>query len=172
MSFGICYLPVASLVEPSFAQAYRLAPGDQLEIKVIGKSDLSTKQIVTPDGSISLPLVGRSNVKGLTLKELDIYLTKNLSKYLNKPQIVVYLTPRPIYVVQYDQKKNVWDVKEARSVSEANAYLGTLTTSGTIEYGDKIIVKTSKEPDFWEENWYKIVTATAVLAGVYATLNR
>lgn len=32
-------------------------------------------------------------------------------KYLKNPQVVVFLNPRPIYIVQHDLKKNIWEVK-------------------------------------------------------------
>jgi protein involved in polysaccharide export with SLBB domain len=104
-----------------FAADYVLAAGDTLEIKIINHKDLDTKQTITPDGTISLPLLGRIKAEGLTMSALDQYLSTEFSKYLEKPQVVTYLTPRPIYVIQHDVKKNVWEVKEAKSVTEAKA---------------------------------------------------
>lgn len=88
----------------SFASEYTLAPGDQLEVRIIGQKDLDSKQAIAPDGTLSLPMVGRVKVEGLNLKQLDQSLTKEYSKYVQKPQPVVYLTPRPIYVIQHDLK--------------------------------------------------------------------
>jgi protein involved in polysaccharide export with SLBB domain len=59
LTFFICNL--------SFASDYLLAPTDQLEIKIIGQSDLDTKQTIAPDGSISLPLIGRILAGGKTM---------------------------------------------------------------------------------------------------------
>lgn len=33
-------------------------------------------------------------------------------------------------------------------------------------------VSMGTKPDFWEANWHKIITATAVLVGIYATLHK
>jgi len=164
-SFVICNWSFA------IAQEYILAPNDQLEIKVINHKDFDTKQAIAPDGSISLPLIGRITAQGQTLDNFDKYLTAEFSKYVDKPQIVVYLTPRPIYVIQHDVRKNTWDVKEAKSVDEAKALAGRNYT-GQISNGDIVSVEVSEKPDFWEQNWYKIITGTAVVVGIYATLHR
>ena len=153
------------------ADEYRLGSNDQLEVKIINQPDLTTKQVITPDGTISLPVIGRVRVEDLTLKQLDEYLTTEFSKYIKNPQVIIYLTARPIYIIQHDIKKNTWDVKEAKSIEEARALAGKDYTQD-INYGDIITVDISKKPDFWEANWYKVITATAVIAGVYATLNR
>lgn len=165
-----CFLtPILSF--PVFAVDYVLAPNDQLEIKVINHKDLDTKQAVAPDGTISLPLVGRITAQGQTLSSFDKYLAAEFSKYIDKPQVVVYLTPRPTYVIQHDLKKNTWDVKEAKSVEEARALAGRNYT-GQISNGDIVSVEVSEKPDWWETNWYKVLTGTAVAVGIYATLHK
>src|SRR3989338_6788813 len=116
LTFVICHL--------SLADEYRISPNDTLEIKVINHKELDTKQSVVPDGTISLPLAGRENINGKSLSDLDKLLKSEFSKYISNPQVVVYLTPRPIYVVQHDLKTNTWDVKEAKSVDEARALAG------------------------------------------------
>ena len=160
--FGFCYWDFG------FADEYRLGPNDQLEINIIGQPDLTTKQVVTPDGTVSLQVLGRTKVEGMTLHQLDEHLTKEFAKYIVKPKVIVYLTARPIYIIQHDVKKNAWEVKEAKSIEEARALAGK-EYDGEINYGDIINVETSNKPDFWEDNWYKIITATAVIAGVYTT---
>ena len=166
----ICFLmPVLSF--PALATDYILAPNDQLEIKVINHKDFDTKQSIAPDGSISLPLIGRIIAQGQTLNSFDKYLAAEFSKYVDKPQVVVYLTPRPIYVIQHDVKKNTWDVKDAKSIDEAKALAGRDYT-GEIKQGDIVSVEVGEKPDWWETNWYKVLTGAAVLVGIYATLHK
>lgn len=155
----------------SLAGEYLLAPNDTLDIKIIGKKDLNTKQTIAPDGTISLPFLGRVEAQGQTLKEFNRYLKSAFSKYIANAQVVVSLTPRPIYIIQHDVKKNIWDVKEAKSIDEAKALAGNNHTT-PIQHGDIVSVDVSRRPDFFEANWYKIITAGAVLVGIYATLNR
>jgi len=76
-----------------------------------------------------------------------------------------------------DQSKNTWDVKEAKSVAEAQAYMGSSTSDighriSDIGHGQVISVEAGTKPDWWQQNWYKIITATAVIAGVYVTVRR
>ncbi len=155
----------------AFASEYTLAPNDQLEVKIIGQKDLDTKQAIAPDGTISLPLLGRVTAQGQTLSDFNDYLSTQFAKYIKNPQVVVYLTPRPIYVIQHDVKKNTWDIKEAKSIEEARALAGK-NYAGEIKYGDTITVDVSKQPDWWESNWYKVITGTAVVVGIYATVRK
>ena len=157
--------------QSSYASEYMLAPNDQLEIKIVGQKDLDTKQAIAPDGTMSLPLLGRVTALGQTLGGFNNYLSAEFAKYIKNPQVVVYLTPRPIYVIQHDVKKNTWDVKEAKSVEEARALAGRNYT-GQISNGDIVSVEVSQKADFWEDNWYKVLTATAVAVGIYATLHK
>jgi hypothetical protein len=155
----------------AFAGEYVLAPSDQLEVRIIGQKDLDTKQTVAPDGTISLPLLGRVEAQGQTLKGFNDRLSTEFAKYIKNPQVVVFLTPRPIYVIQHDLKKNIWDVKEAKSIDEARALAGRNYTS-QISNGDIVSVEVGQKPDWWEDNWYKVLTGAAVAVGIYATLQR
>ena len=159
------------LYSPILGADYILAPNDQLEVRLIGQKDLDTKQTVAPDGTISLPLLGRVTAQGQTLASFNNYLSAEFAKYIKSPQVVVYLTPRPTYVIQHDVKKNTWEVKEAKSIDEARALAGRNYT-GQISNGDIVSVEVSEEPDFWEQNWYKIITATAVLISINSALHK
>jgi hypothetical protein len=155
----------------AIADEYRLAPNDTLEIKITNQKNMDTKQIIAPDGSISLPILGRVTASGQTLAEFSSYLTKEFSKYVQNPQIIIYLTPRPIYIIQHNLDKNTWEVKEAKTIEEAYAYAGK-DYKGEIHYGDVIHVYTSTAPDWWADNWYRMITGAAVLVGIYATLHK
>jgi len=155
----------------AMAYEYTLAPNDLLEINVLNKKDLDTKQTITPDGSISLPFLGRVQAQGKTLNEFQTYLTTEFSKYIEKPQLIVYLTPRSIYVIQHNLEKKTWEVKEAKTIEEARAFAGK-DFKGDIHYGDVIEVSTGEEPNWFADNWYRIITGIAVVVGIYATLNK
>lgn len=155
----------------AFAYEYTLGPNDSLEINIVGQKDLDTKQTIAPDGSISLPLLGRVIAAGQTLDSFNKYLTAEFSKYVKNPQVVIYLTPRSIYIIQHDLEKNTWQVKEAKTIEEARAYAGP-DYKGDIHYGDVIEVSTGSEPNWFADNWYRIITGIAVVVGIYATLNR
>ncbi|MFH1684550.1 MAG: polysaccharide biosynthesis/export family protein [Candidatus Margulisiibacteriota bacterium] len=159
------------LVSACLASEYILGPYDTIEFRVVNHPELETKQTITPDGQASLPLLGIVPVEGKSLKELHKTLIDSYSLYFENPQLTINLTPKPIYIVQYDLKKDTWEVRMAKSVDEARALTGIDATLA-IEHGNVYKITMGKRADFLEANWYKIITATAVIAGVYSTLNR
>jgi len=172
--FIVNCLPSAALAkEGSLAITfeYTLAPNDLLEVKILNRKDMDTKQTIAPDGTIALPFLGRITAQGKTLSEFQTYLTTEFAKYVDKPQLVVYLTPRSIYVVQHNLKTNISEVKEAKSITEAKSFAGEDYTK-EIKYGGVITVDVGDQPDWWENNWYKVLTGTAVAVGIYETLKK
>jgi polysaccharide export outer membrane protein len=177
MKKQICCLLVISHIlvvcGSSFAAAgeYRLGAGDTIELTVVDYPKLTTKQTLSPDGQASLPLVGVVSAEGLTLRQFHRLLTDIYAMQINDPRIVINLTPKPIYVVQYDVGKDTWEVKTAKSVDEARAY-GGFDPTVSVEHGSVYRVSVSKRPDFFENNWYKVITATAVMVGIYSALRK
>jgi len=170
-----------SSFHPVIATDYHLAPGDEVEIQILKKEELNTKQTIAPDGSLSLPLLGRVMAQNQTLTAFQELLVTEYGKYIKNPDIVLKLTPRSIYVVQHDVAKNTWDVKEAKNPDEARAYAGKdylVSAVNTekqatgnvqekkIQYGDTVYVEKGKQADWFEGNWYKVVSAVAVVVGV------
>ena len=56
-------------LEPDPAAVYRLGPGDVLALEVWGYPNLSGKQVVGPDGRISVAGLGTLRVQGMTREE-------------------------------------------------------------------------------------------------------
>lgn len=55
--------------EPGVETDYHLGEGDEIQLDVWGRQDLSGKYIVGPDGQITLPYIGALKVAGLTRNE-------------------------------------------------------------------------------------------------------
>jgi polysaccharide export outer membrane protein len=73
-------------------RAYRVGPGDLLEIKVFEVKELDQIVRVSEDGSITLPLLGRVVVEGLTQEGVVQKLTGLLqAKYVKKPQVTIFI---------------------------------------------------------------------------------
>jgi polysaccharide export outer membrane protein len=68
-----------------------VSPGDEIEIFVWQNADLSKNVMVDPDGQISYPLIGRMQVTGLTISQLEKEITERLLEYVKHPQVSVTL---------------------------------------------------------------------------------
>ena len=92
-------LPTAS---PEFATDetdYTLGAGDQINLDIFQVEEYSGEYPVLVDGTISLPLVGRVDVRGLSLKETSDVVSKKYATYLKRPIITVGLVaPRPLRI--------------------------------------------------------------------------
>lgn len=73
-------------------RAYRIGPGDLLELKVFQVEELSQTVRVSEDGSITLPLLGRVVVEGLTQEGVVQKLSGLLqAKYVKNPQVTIFI---------------------------------------------------------------------------------
>ncbi len=78
---------------------YTLGAGDQIKLDIFQVAEYSGEYPVLVDGTISLPLVGRVDVRGLSLKETSEKVSKKYSTYLKRPIITVGLVaPRPLKI--------------------------------------------------------------------------
>ena len=76
---------------PATPRAYRINPGDELEIYVWGEDRLSRDIKVLPDGTISFPLVGQVNALNKLPRDVEQEIVKGLrSQYRDTvPQVTV-----------------------------------------------------------------------------------
>ena len=71
---------------------YRIGRQDLLEIKVFGVEELNQMVRVADDGSITMPLLGRLSVGGLTKTELERTIADLLEeRYVRDPQVTVFI---------------------------------------------------------------------------------
>lgn len=59
---------------------YQLAAGDEVIIDVWGNNQATYRETITPEGNINIPNVGPIYLNGLTIKEAEKYLKKELNK--------------------------------------------------------------------------------------------
>ena len=82
---------------------YKIAPMDQLAIKVFKSEDLSGDYDVDLAGRISLPLVGEVEAANLTTAQLDERLTERFGeKYFQNPDVSVAIKRSTARVVTVD----------------------------------------------------------------------
>jgi len=98
--------PLAAPDEPrvvALESNYKIAPMDQLAIKVFKSEDLSGDYDVDLAGRISLPFIGEIEAANITTAELDERLTAKLGeKYLENPDVAVSIKKSTARVVTVD----------------------------------------------------------------------
>lgn len=76
-SRNLTFAPSQNIATP---QNYKLGPGDEIIIDVWGDSQTTIRQTISPDGSINIQDLGPVYLNGMTIKEADNYLRRELSK--------------------------------------------------------------------------------------------
>lgn len=81
----------------------KIAPFDDLTIEVStndgwSSTGTSVNTKVEYDGLVKLPILGRLNVTGYTIRELENLLEEKYSKYFQKPFINVAISNRKVYI--------------------------------------------------------------------------
>lgn len=110
---------------------YTLKPGDLLGVSVWGEEELTGEIRVLPDGSISFPLVGRVEVSGKGVTEVEALLEKQLDEYIPAPDVslsILQPSGNRIYVVGNVEKPGVFGMPTPLTALQAIALAGGLTT--------------------------------------------
>ncbi|WP_254621113.1 polysaccharide biosynthesis/export family protein [Sphingomonas sp. CL5.1] len=84
--------PAASTsTPPAQLRAYRISPGDELEVYVWGEDKLQRDIKVLPDGTFSFPLVGQVNANNKLPSEVEQEITRGLRSQFRDavPQVTV-----------------------------------------------------------------------------------
>lgn len=91
--------PVVPRAADPYSGDYRIGKHDLLEIRVFDLEELDQTVRVSSDGSISVPLLGKLDVAGLTKTELEALIARLLEeRYVRNPQVIVF-------VKEYESKK-------------------------------------------------------------------
>lgn len=91
---------VSSHIEP-----FRVGPYTRLLISVYSEPELTEETTVLPEGTIDYAYIGKVDVKGLTLPEVEKKLTQALKEYLVYPRVDVKLKELGIIYV-FGEVKN------------------------------------------------------------------
>ncbi len=97
------YGPVATDAVPvaPLAVASRLQAGDELKVIVFGEDALSGIYDISPNGTLTMPLIGTIMAVGRTRGEIEHALTSAYAsgKFLQEPKITVSVVSfRPVYI--------------------------------------------------------------------------
>ena len=123
-----------------FVKAYRIGPGDLLEIKVFELEQLSQVVRVSEDGSITLPLLGQVMVEGLTQEGTAIRIGTLLAqRYVKNPQVTVFIKEyksKQIAVIGAVEKPGSYELVGRKNLLQMVSAAGGFTDQA----GDEIYV--------------------------------
>ena len=90
---GVEDLPSAKLGDPTdVAPAYRIGPGDNLQVFVWRNPELTITLPVRPDGRITTPLIEDLDATGKTPTELAREIEEKLSVFIQDPLVSIIVT--------------------------------------------------------------------------------
>ncbi|MGZ7065849.1 MAG: polysaccharide biosynthesis/export family protein [Candidatus Aminicenantales bacterium] len=120
-----------------FVKAYRIGPGDLLEIKVFEVEQLNQVVRVSEDGSITLPLLGRIEIEGLTQSGVVQKLSTLLqAKYVKNPQVTVFIKEyksQQVAVIGAVEKPGNYELVGRKNLLQMISQAGGLTDKATDE---------------------------------------
>ena len=123
--------PQAKEARDEFVRAYRIGPGDLLELRVFEVEGLSQTVRVEEDGTITLPLLGRVMVKGLTQEEVVQRLTDLLqAKYVKNPQVTIFIREyknQQVAVIGAVERSGNYELVGRRNLLQMISMAGGLT---------------------------------------------
>lgn len=140
-AIGILMLVGFDAAAQTAAPGYPLHPGDKLIVGVYDDPKLTPQEItITPDGSITYPMVGELAVGGKTTGQVRSELESKLKKYISEPIAIVLVTDvkgNVAYVVGQVNKPGQIVMNPSINVLQALSMVG-----GTNPYAklDSIIV--------------------------------
>ncbi len=141
---------------PKGSIEYRILPQDRLKIVFYRDpqqgAEVSTGELgqemsrdgilVNAAGYVTLPLIGKVKVAGLTQTQAADRITQRLRKYLNSPSVYVEVMNKRIYVLGEVNKPGVVKLdREKMTLFEAIAFSGDLTDNAV---RDNIIIVSNK----------------------------
>ncbi|ACK72676.1 polysaccharide export protein [Gloeothece citriformis PCC 7424] len=86
---------------------YVLGGGDRIQVLVFQVAEFSGEYLVLVDGTITLPLVGRISLAGLTVEQASNLLSQRYTPYLKRPVVSVnVIQPRPMQIAVAGEVNN------------------------------------------------------------------
>lgn len=109
--------------ETAWDAAYKIGPGDRIQIEVKNFEEVSKSYQVQPNGTINLPFVGKLAVEGKTEEDLAGMIRGKVQDYVLEPQVFVEVT-------DYSAHK-VWIVGGSGDFSASSGNKGEIRDGGS-----------------------------------------
>jgi protein involved in polysaccharide export with SLBB domain len=120
---------LASAVSAQTA-GYRLGTGDKLKVTVFGEEDASGEYEIDSTGAMSVRLLGRMQVKGMTVSEVEqaLYDQYRSRGFFRNPKISIELVNlRPFFILGEVEKRGHYPYINGLTVAQAVAIAGGYT---------------------------------------------
>lgn len=127
------------------APAYKIGPGDILEISVWKEDGLQKEVRVRPDGGISFPLVGEIHAGGKSASELQQQLIAKIKRFIPDPSVnvsVVQVVGNHIFVIGKVNRPSDYNPPSYINVMQALTMAGGLNAFA--KSGDIKILRQTK----------------------------
>jgi polysaccharide export outer membrane protein len=128
---------IAQQEQEAFVKEYKIGPKDLLEIAVFELPELNQTVRVSEDGSISLPLLGRVMIEGLSKEELEKKLAGLLEeKYLKQARVTIFIKEyqsKRVSVIGAVGKPGMYELIGRVSLLEMISQAGGLTDRAASE---------------------------------------
>jgi protein involved in polysaccharide export with SLBB domain len=110
--------------------SYTLNTGDHVQVTVFEEPDLSISAVLDDTGSISYPLLGELQVRGLTVRQLESRITEGLrGRFLINPRVNVSMKEyRPFFVRGEVTSPGGFPFKPGLTVEKAVSMAGGFTS--------------------------------------------
>ena len=126
--FGACLLCIFGI--STAQEAYRLNPGDVLNVSVWNEEALQQEVMILPDGTISFPLVGILQVSNKTPIQVQEELKEKLSRLIPDPEInltVRSVAGNSIFIIGKVNRPGVFPMTRPTDVIQALSLAGGFT---------------------------------------------
>lgn len=157
---GVGLLIGTTVVAQQQSTDYVIGSQDVLTVTVWDQPEVSGKYTVEADGTIAFPLIRRVKAGGLTLRQFETELNKQLREYFRNPQASVaieqYRSQR-IFIVGEVRSPGTYPLTGDMTLIEALARAGSTTASGN---GEALVVRAPKPHNA------PVVPADGILADV------
>lgn len=124
------YVWVHDYKAPAVETSNAVAPGDVLDVRVLGQDQLSAKVKVGRDGRITLPFLPNMEAAGRTADDLSATIKDGLRQYVNSPVVTVAVekaAPEPILIMGEVARPGQHPCEPGTRLLDALAAAGGLT---------------------------------------------
>ncbi|MFC2171324.1 polysaccharide biosynthesis/export family protein [Acidobacteriota bacterium] len=129
------------LISPVQATEYRIGIDDIIDIDVLKHPEFHSVGKVNYEGYFKMNIVGQLKISGMTVREVDILITRILAKdYLKDPKVIVSIKDfenMKVYLFGHVQMAGVQELEGPTNLLELLALAGGVTEEG----GTKITIE-------------------------------